>query len=33
MATVQRETITHEQISTLFWLNVALSAALIQLAP
>src|SRR5690242_13797221 len=28
MATVQRERITHEQISTLFWLNVALSACL-----
>lgn len=28
MATVQRESITHEQISTLFWINVALSASL-----
>jgi O-antigen/teichoic acid export membrane protein len=28
MATVQRERITHEQISTLFWLNVGLSVAL-----
>ena len=28
MATVQREHITHEQISTLFWINVALSAVL-----
>jgi O-antigen/teichoic acid export membrane protein len=28
MATVQREHITHEQVSTLFWINVALSAAL-----
>jgi len=27
-ATVQRATISHEQISTLFWLNVLLSAAL-----
>ena len=25
MATVQREHITHEQVSTLFWVNVALS--------
>lgn len=28
MATVQRETITHEQTSTLFWINVALGATL-----
>lgn len=28
MATVQREHITHAQVSTLFWINVALSAAL-----
>jgi len=28
MATVQREVITHEQTSTLFWINVALGAAL-----
>jgi len=28
MATVQKERITHEQISTLFWLNVLISAAL-----
>jgi len=27
MATVQRNDITHDQISTLFWINVALSAA------
>ena len=27
MATVQREEITHAQVSTLFWINVALSAA------
>jgi O-antigen/teichoic acid export membrane protein len=37
MATVQRERITNEQISTLFWLNVALSVGLmsvvIALAP
>ena len=26
MATVQREKITHEQISVLFWINVLLSA-------
>jgi len=25
LATVQREKITHEQVSTLFWINVALS--------
>src|ERR1044072_8833591 len=35
--TVQRELITHEQVSTLFWLNLAvgvvLAAALIVLAP
>ena len=28
MATVQREHITHEQISTLFWINVALSVVI-----
>lgn len=28
LATVQREEITHEQVSTLFWVNVALSAVL-----
>ena len=28
MATVQRETITHRQVSTLFWINIALSLAL-----
>lgn len=28
MATVQRETITHHQVSTLFWINVAVSALL-----
>lgn len=28
MATVQKEKITHEQISTLFWLNVLISAVL-----
>jgi PST family polysaccharide transporter len=28
MATVQQEKITHEQISTLFWVNVLISAAL-----
>lgn len=28
MATVQREHVTHDQVSTLFWINVALSAAL-----
>lgn len=28
MATVQREHITHEQVSTLFWINVALSIVL-----
>jgi PST family polysaccharide transporter len=28
LATVQRETITHEQVSTLFWVNVALGALL-----
>lgn len=27
MATVQRKDITHDQVSTLFWINVALSAA------
>lgn len=27
MATVQRKVITHDQVSTLFWINVALSAA------
>ena len=27
MATVQREDITHDQVSTLFWINVALSVA------
>jgi len=27
MATVQRKEITHDQVSTLFWLNLALSAA------
>lgn len=29
MATVQRETVTHEQVSTLFWINIALSIALV----
>lgn len=29
MATVQREHITHEQVSTLFWINVALSLLLV----
>lgn len=37
MATVQREHITHEQVSTLFWINVALSVlimvAVASLAP
>jgi PST family polysaccharide transporter len=37
VATVQRETITHEQTSTLFWINVAmgfgLAALLVVLAP
>jgi PST family polysaccharide transporter len=28
MATIQRETITHDQVSTLFWINVAVSAIL-----
>ena len=28
MATVQRKTVSHEQISVLFWINVALSAAI-----
>jgi O-antigen/teichoic acid export membrane protein len=28
MATVQKEEITHEQISTLFWINILISAAL-----
>lgn len=28
MATVQRENVTHDQVSTLFWINVALSAVL-----
>ena len=28
MATVQRESVTHDQVSTLFWVNVALSLAL-----
>ncbi|MGP1309915.1 MAG: lipopolysaccharide biosynthesis protein, partial [Phycisphaerales bacterium] len=28
MATVQRETITHEQVSTLFWVNLAFSVLL-----
>jgi O-antigen/teichoic acid export membrane protein len=28
VATVQRETLTHEQISTLFWINTALGAVL-----
>jgi len=28
MATIQRETISHEQISTLFWLNVLISVVL-----
>lgn len=28
LATVQRETITHEQISTLFWINLTISALL-----
>lgn len=32
MATVQRAEITHEQVSTLFWINVALSVVLIALA-
>ena len=27
-ATVQRKTITHEEISTLFWVNAAVGAAL-----
>jgi PST family polysaccharide transporter len=29
MATVQREHVTHEQISTLFWINIALSLVLV----
>lgn len=37
LATVQRETITHAQVSTIFWINVAVScaiaAALLALAP
>ena len=28
MATIQREKVTHEQVSTIFWVNVALSLAL-----
>lgn len=32
MATVQRAEITHEQVSTLFWINVALSVALMGVA-
>jgi PST family polysaccharide transporter len=28
MATVQRQEITHEQVSTLFWINIVLSAAM-----
>ena len=28
MATIQQEKVTHEQVSTLFWVNVALSLAL-----
>lgn len=31
MATVQQETVTHEQVSTLFWVNVALSLVLMLL--
>jgi PST family polysaccharide transporter len=31
-ATVQRDVVTHEQISTLFWINVAVGAALALLA-
>lgn len=31
MATVQREHITHEQVSTLFWINVALSVLIMLL--
>jgi O-antigen/teichoic acid export membrane protein len=31
-ATVQREVVTHEQVSTLFWINVAVGAALTLLA-
>ncbi len=31
MATVQREHITHAQVSTLFWINVAISAAIMLL--
>ncbi|MBW4057272.1 MAG: lipopolysaccharide biosynthesis protein [Proteobacteria bacterium] len=29
MATVQRDTVTHEQVSTLFWVNIALSLFLV----
>jgi O-antigen/teichoic acid export membrane protein len=32
MATVQRETITHEQISTLFWVNIAIGLVLTTLS-
>ncbi len=32
MATVQRQQITHEQVSTLFWINVGLSAVLMLVA-
>jgi PST family polysaccharide transporter len=32
MATVQTDTITHEQVSTLFWVNVALSAVVMLVA-
>lgn len=32
MATVQRERISHEQVSTLFWINVALSLVLMMIA-
>lgn len=31
MATVQKDTVTHEQVSTLFWVNVALSLLLMLL--
>ncbi|MFB3431673.1 MAG: lipopolysaccharide biosynthesis protein [Phycisphaerales bacterium] len=31
MATVQRKDVTHEQVSTLFWINVSLSAAVMLL--